>query len=89
MELGKGAGLWIAPCEAIHTMGMKIPIDVLFLSKSYEVRKISAGLPPWRFSVCLRAHSVLELASGTLKSSGTQAGDQLSLLLSPLEDSQH
>jgi len=31
--LEPGEGLWIAPCEAVHTIGMKFPIDVLFLDK--------------------------------------------------------
>jgi len=29
--LAPGEGLWIAPCEAIHTFGMRFPIDVVFL----------------------------------------------------------
>lgn len=85
-ELEDGSGLWIAPCEAIHTIGMKIPIDVLFLSKDYRVRKISAGLGPRRISICLPAHSVLELRAGTVGASGTQPGDQLSLSLFPVGD---
>ena len=29
----EGEGLLIAPCECIHTFGMKFPIDVVFLSR--------------------------------------------------------
>jgi len=32
-----------------------------------------------RISLCLRAHSVLELPAGTLDATGTVAGDQLEL----------
>ncbi len=39
-ELAEGAGIWIAPCEAIHTFGMKIPIDVIFLDAQLRVRKL-------------------------------------------------
>jgi uncharacterized membrane protein (UPF0127 family) len=28
-SLPAGQGLWIAPCEGIHTFGMKFAIDVL------------------------------------------------------------
>jgi uncharacterized membrane protein (UPF0127 family) len=80
-RLAEGEGLWIAPCEAIHTFGMKFPIDVVFLSRAHRAVKIRENLPPRRIAVCLRAHSVLELPAGTLRRTGTQCGDQL--LLSP------
>jgi hypothetical protein len=79
VELAAGEGLWIAPCEVIHTIGMKIAIDVVFLSKDCRVSKIKPRLGGWRFSMCLPAHSVLELREGTLKGSGTERGDQLSI----------
>ncbi len=76
-ELVPGEGLWIAPCEAVHTIGMKFPIDVLFLSKTRKVLKIKNEMRRGRMSVCLRAHSVLELPSGTATATRTVAGDQL------------
>ena len=76
-SLESGAGLWIVPCEAIHTFGMKVRLDIVFLDKDLKVRKISPDVGPRRISICLRAHSVLELAAGTAAHSGTQPGDQL------------
>ncbi|HYP06159.1 MAG TPA: DUF192 domain-containing protein, partial [Bryobacteraceae bacterium] len=32
--LAPGEGLWIVPCEAVHTFGMNFAIDVVFLSRS-------------------------------------------------------
>jgi uncharacterized membrane protein (UPF0127 family) len=78
-RLEPGEGLWITPCEAIHTIGMKFPIDVLFLDRKRRVLKIRGSMPRWRMSACLRAHSVLELPSGAAAASETQAGDQLEL----------
>lgn len=75
--LDPGEGLWITPCEGVHTIGMKFPIDVLFLDKKRKVLKIRAAMPRWRISACLFAHSVLELPSGTAAASGTMPGDQL------------
>lgn len=72
-----GAGLWIAPCEAIHTFGMKVAIDSIFLDKHLRVRKVLANLPRRRIALCLLAHSVLELPAGTVARSGTLCGDQL------------
>ncbi len=75
--LPEGAGLWISPCEAIHTFGMRIPLDVLFLDREFRVRKLSSCLAPWRICICLSAESVLELAHGAISGSNTQAGDRL------------
>lgn len=65
------------PCEAVHTIGMKFPIDVLFLDKKKRVLKVRPEMGKWRMSMCLRAHSVLELPSGTADRAQTAAGDQL------------
>lgn len=72
-----GSGLWIVPCEAVHTIGMKFPIDVVFLNKRRKVLKIRSRMVPWRISGCLRAHSVLELPAGTAENSETRPGDTL------------
>ena len=77
--LDPGEGLWILPCEAVHTIGMKFPIDVVFLSKKYKVLKIRKSMPRWRMAACLRAHSVLELPGGTCEQTRTAAGDELEL----------
>src|SRR5579863_3025761 len=75
--LAPGEGLWIAPCEGVHTFGMKFPIDVIFLSRKKKVLKIRPSMVRRRIAVSLRAHSVLELPAGTLAETGTVAGDQL------------
>ncbi|HZQ52807.1 MAG TPA: DUF192 domain-containing protein [Bryobacteraceae bacterium] len=76
-ELDAEAGLWIAPCEAVHTFGMRMPIDVLFLDREFRVRKVRYALKPRRLAVCLRADSVLELAAGAVARSATSLGDRL------------
>ncbi len=76
-SLQPGDGLWIAPCEAIHTLGMKWPIDVVFIDRNRRVCKTAAAVRPWRMAVCWAAASVLELPAGVLLRSGTQVGDTL------------
>lgn len=73
--LEEGGGLWIVPCEAVHAIGMKFAIDVVFLDRERRVRKVREGLAGWRFAGCLRAHSVVELPAGTVKRTGTGVGD--------------
>jgi uncharacterized membrane protein (UPF0127 family) len=77
--LAEGEGLWIVPCEAVHTFWMRFPIDLVYLDRKYRVIKIRTGVWPWRVSACLRAHSVIELAAGTMESTGTVPGDVLAL----------
>lgn len=73
----EGEALVIGPCEAVHTFGMKFAIDVLFLDRKRKVLKIRPEMARRKISVCLWAHSVLELPAGTAKATGTVAGDQL------------
>lgn len=75
--LAEGEGLWILPCEGIHTFFMKFPIDVLFLNKKKCVVKLVRSMGPWRIAMSLRARSVLELPAGTIEKTGTQRGDML------------
>jgi uncharacterized membrane protein (UPF0127 family) len=76
-HLAAGEGLWIVPCEAVHTFGMNFPIDVVYLSKQKKVLKIRDNMKKWRMSICLRAHSVLELPAGHAAVVGLVVGDQL------------
>ena len=78
-RLEPGEGLWITPCEAVHTIGMKFSIDVLFLDKKRRVVKIRPAMPRWRMAGSFKAHSVLEVPSGTAAATQTVAGDQLEL----------
>ena len=72
-------GLWITPCEAIHTFGMSFCIDLIFLDKSLQARGLRESIRPGRIAICLKAHSVLELPSGTIRRSGTGVGNRLAL----------
>ncbi len=75
--LEPGEGLWIAPCEGVHTFGMKFPIDVVFLNRKKKVLKTRSNMVRGRIAISLLANSVLELPAGTLTATGTTVGDQL------------
>lgn len=75
--LAPGEGLWIKPCEGVHTFGMKFTIDVIFLNKKKQVLKIRPNMVKRRLALSLLAHSVLELPAGRLAETGTVAGDLL------------
>lgn len=76
-RLDPGTGLWISPCEAVHSFGMKFAIDLVYLDRKKKVRKIRKEMVPRRLSACLSAHSVLELPVGAIDASRTEPGDQL------------
>ena len=75
--LAPGEGLWITPCEGVHTFGMKFPIDVIFLNKKKKVLKIRPNMVKRRLALSLLANSVLELPAGRLAETQTAAGDLL------------
>ena len=77
--LAPGEGLWILPCESVHTFFMKFPIDLVYLDKKRTVRKVRHAVQPWRMSACFTAHSIIELPAGAARASGTVAGDQLEI----------
>ncbi len=69
-------GIYLVPCEGIHTFGMKFPIDVVFLDSKGRVMAVHHGLKPRRLSkILLRAEGVLELAEGRLRETGTEIDD--------------
>lgn len=76
-RLEPGSGLWIAPCEAVHSFGMRFAIDLVYLDRKKKVRKVRREMIPRRLSACLTAHSVLELPVGVVDASRTETGDQL------------
>ena len=81
-RLPDGHALWIVPCESVHTCFMRFPIDLVYLDRQYRVCKVRKAVPAWRVSMCLIAHSVLELPAGFIEKTGTQTGDQLTFLQS-------
>ncbi|MEW5796517.1 MAG: DUF192 domain-containing protein [Candidatus Zixiibacteriota bacterium] len=80
-SLGPDDGLYLAPCEWLHTFRMRFPIDVAFLSPHGRVLSVHHGLKPNRLSkIVLRAEGALELSAGVLRASGTEVGDTVQFL---------
>ena len=77
--LGQGEGLLIDRCYGIHTIGMRFPIDVLFLDKELRVMRAVQALAPFRTCVVNRAIYVLELPVGAIQRSRTTTGDQIQM----------
>ena len=78
--LESGRGLWIRPSSGVHTLFMRLSIDVIGLDKNLNVIKLWPDLVPWRLtSVSTRLRSVVELPAGTIHACGVQLGDHLEI----------
>ena len=74
--LKKGRGLWIKPCQSIHTLWMRFPIDVLFLDAHGVVVHLIESMKPFRVSKHVSlARSVMELPVWSIRDSETRSGD--------------
>jgi len=81
-HLKPGDGLWITPCNSIHSFAMRFLFDAVFLDTKLRVVHLISEMKPWRASkMIFSAHSVLELPAGAILTSGTQLGDQLEMKL--------
>jgi uncharacterized membrane protein (UPF0127 family) len=75
--LPQGQGLLITPCAAVHTIGMRYSIDVIYISRAGTIVKVVHGLQSWRLSSCASSYSTVELASGEAKRLSIEAGRSL------------
>ena len=77
-QLDDPSGLWIAPCNSVHTFGMRYPIDVVFVDAEGSVTKTVPNLAPGR-AAWGRAKSVVELRAGLIVSLGISCGTRVEL----------
>lgn len=85
--LSADEGIYLAPCEWLHTFGMRFPIDVAFISSSGLILAVYHGLKPNRLSkIVLRAKGALELSEGTLCVTNTAIGDTVEFLNSSMSE---
>ena len=76
-NLPTGEGILIRPAPSSHTLVMRFPIDVVFLSRQGEVLKIAEHVAPWRARSCRHSYAVLELAAGEAGRRGLAVGDRI------------
>jgi uncharacterized protein len=56
-----GPGLLIPHCSAVHTFGMRFPLDLVFLDRAGGVVSVRRAVRARRFAFDRRADAVLEL----------------------------
>ena len=77
-------GLWLSPCDAIHMLFMRFPLDAVFLDRNGIITSIRIGVRPWGFAFGGKgAHSVLELPAGAKLGSLLHTGIPVPLRRNP------
>ena len=80
-ELPDGHGLWITPCNSVHMFWMRFALDVVFVAKDGTIVHLQENLKPWHLSpIFFKAHSVLEVPTGTIQTHQLAVGHVLKLL---------
>jgi uncharacterized membrane protein (UPF0127 family) len=69
----------LSPCNAVHTLLLTGPIDVVFCDRHDRVLRIEAPLRRNRFARHSSAHCVWEFPAGVASQLGLQCGDRLTL----------
>jgi len=79
-SLPAGEALVLAQCHSIHTVGMRFPIDVIFIDRAWRVVALKPAVPPWRLVWPVQgAWGVIEMAVGAIQACALEVGDQLHL----------
>jgi len=78
-SLQEGEGLLLRPCKGIHTIGMRFPIDVLFLDRKNCVLAAVNIRPNKMTKLYLKASCAIEIPAGTLACTATKAGDRIEI----------
>ncbi|HVA27912.1 MAG TPA: DUF192 domain-containing protein [Candidatus Baltobacteraceae bacterium] len=73
-------GMWFDDCSAVHTIGMRFALDIIFLDRNGRVIDLRERVAPNALAVvCPRACVTVELGAGTLATTGVRLGDRLVL----------
>lgn len=68
-------GLWVEPCNGVHTLGMRFAIDVVYFDKVGRVLRLFSDVKPNRVCLPVRhTRAVLELPSGAIARLGLGVG---------------
>jgi len=74
--LNKNEGLLLSPCNSVHTIGMRYPLDLIFMDREGRVVKCVKDLVPFRTASAKLAHYTLELPVGTITRAGVTIGNR-------------
>lgn len=65
-------------CRALHTCFMRMPIDILFLSRDNRATVLLEQVKPWHIAFG-RGYWAIELPAGTLQTTGCAPGHRINM----------
>lgn len=75
-SIAEDYALYISPCNQIHMLNMKFPIDVVYLSEMGTVVKIDVNVKPGKICKTVKAaENVIELNAFAATKLGIHEGD--------------
>lgn len=76
-HLDAGHAFVIAPCQGVHTFGMRFAIDIVAVARDGVVVKIRTHVPRRRIVLALNAFAIVELPSGSVGPTNLKVGDRV------------
>ena len=76
-NLEPGHAFVIAPCQGVHTFGMRFPIDVIAVTRDGTVVKTRTNVRPNRIVLAWSAFAIIELRANSLCATSLLVGDQI------------
>lgn len=79
-EIDDNYALHITPCNQIHMLNMRFPLDVVYLSENGRVVKIDENVQPGKICKTVKgAKSVIEMKAFAASKLGINQGDVLEM----------
>ncbi|MES9970360.1 MAG: DUF192 domain-containing protein [Candidatus Thiodiazotropha sp.] len=78
-SMGDTGGLLLKKCSAVHTIGMRYTLDLVFMDKSGKVLKCTEGVKPFRTASARGAYYTLELNQGMIQKQDIKVDDRFEL----------
>ncbi|MDD4102094.1 MAG: DUF192 domain-containing protein [Kiritimatiellae bacterium] len=76
-RLAGDRAMLIEHCGAVHTLGMRFALGLVFLDRSWRVTRLLSDVQPWRLFAWggWRSVSVIEVSAGADLLQGVKVGD--------------
>jgi uncharacterized protein len=73
-------GLWFEHCNAVHTVGMRSALDIVFLDRNHRVLRVASGVPKNKLYIGVpKARVVIEFGPGFSEANPLLHGERLQL----------
>jgi uncharacterized membrane protein (UPF0127 family) len=80
-SIKEDTGLIINPCNSIHMIGMKFPVDVIFVDKDQKICHMIPSMKVMHISPMVRnARYVIEAPVGTIAAKNAEVNDRVEIV---------